>query len=419
MKPQATLKELLSTRKNSNIQGSKRSCPTALHAGFFGNSKFSIFNFQFSIPFLRLLATHYPLFTLRLLLLVAALSAMTFSCLPAQEATNSLLAQPGFLKSEFIYETAPFPSCHASTLVETMGHIVAAWFGGKGEGNSDVGIWLSHLESSRWSAPVEVANGIQHKAKRYPCWNPALFQPRNGPLLLFYKVGPTPSKWWGMLMTSIDGGKTWSQPCRLPEDVLGPIKDKPIQLPNGDLLCGSSTEHDGWKVHMEWTRDLGRTWELSAPLGDVSQFGVIQPTILIHPDDTLQVLCRSRQARIVESWSHDNGKTWNPMSATPLPNPNSGIDAVTLRNGSHLLVYNHTTRSRSPLNIAVSRDGKIWQAALVLENQPGEYSYPAVIQTADGLVHSTYTWHRKRIRHVVIDPAQLALKDFAGADWPK
>jgi predicted neuraminidase len=351
--------------------------------------------------------------------LAAAILGVNIERLPGQEPTNALLAQPGFLKSEFIFESAPFPSCHASTLVETSGHIVAAWFGGKGEGRPDVGIWLSHLESGQWSPPVEVANGVQHNAKRYPCWNPALFQPRNGPLLLFYKVGPNPSEWWGLLMTSTDGGQTWSQPCRLPEDVLGPIKDKPIQLPNGDLLCGSSTEHAGWKVHLERSPDLGRTWELSAPLGDSAQFGVIQPTILIHANDTLQVLCRSRQARIVESWSHDSGKTWSPMSATPLPNPNSGIDAVTLRNGSHLLVYNHTTSSRSPLNIAVTRDGKSWQAALILESQPGEYSYPAVIQTADGLVHSTYTWRRKRIRHVMIDPAQLAPKDFAGSDWPK
>ncbi len=373
------------------------------------------FNQRFVAPGLRLSRAAF----IHAALLLTTSLIMRTHALAAEESTNSLLTQAGFLKSEFIYDKAPFPSCHASTLAETSGHIVAAWFGGQDEGRPDVGIWLSRLEAGKWSAPVEVANGIQHKAKRYPCWNPALFQPRSGPLLLFYKAGPNPMQWWGMLMTSTDGGKTWSHPCRLPEDVLGPIKDKPIQLPNGDLLCGSSTEHAGWKVHLERTPDLGRTWELTAPLGDSAQFGVIQPTILIHPNDTLQVLCRSRQARIVESWSTDSGKTWSPMSATALPNPNSGIDAVTLRNGSHLLVYNHTPSRRSPLNVAVSPDGKGWQAALVLENQPGEYSYPAVIQTADGLVHSTYTWHRKRIRHVVIDPARLALKDFAGADWPK
>jgi alpha-L-rhamnosidase len=100
------------------------------------------------------------------------------------------------------------------------------------------------------------------------------------------------------------------------------------------------------------------------------------------------------------------------MKATTLPNPNSGIDAVSLRDGRALLVYNHTERSRSPLNVAVSTDGKAWKAALTLEEQPGEYSYPAVIQTSDGLVHVTYTWKRERIKHVVIDPRKLVLSEL-------
>ncbi len=106
------------------------------------------------------------------------------------------------------------------------------------------------------------------------------------------------------------------------------------------------------------------------------------------------------------------------MAATTLPNPNSGIAAVTLTDGRHLLVYNHTPKGRSPLNVAVSRDGKDWQAALVLEDQPGEYSYPAVIQTSDGLVHITYTWQRRRVRHVVVDPAKLSLRAMPGGAWP-
>ena len=87
--------------------------------------------------------------------------------------------------------------------------------------------------------------------------------------------------------------------------------------------------------------------------------------------------------------------------------------------GRALVVYNHTSRGRSPLNMAVSSDGKTWKAALVLEDQPGEYSYPAVIQTADGLVHVTYTWKRQRIKHVVIDPRKLVLRDMAGGRWPE
>src|SRR5678815_1809353 len=97
-------------------------------------------------------------------------------------------------------------------------------------------------------------------------WNPVLFQPKEGPLLLFYKVGPSPSEWWGMLETSTDDGKTWSAPKRLPDRVLGPIKNKPEQLPNGDLLCPTSSEDDGWRVHFERTMDLGKTWASTGPL---------------------------------------------------------------------------------------------------------------------------------------------------------
>src|SRR5205085_4332782 len=124
------------------------------------------------------------------------------------------------------------------------------------------------------------------------------------------------------------------------------------------------------------------------------------------------------QKKIGETWSDDGGKTWSKLLATGLPNPSSGIAATTLADGRHLLVYNHTPRGRTPLNVAVSRDGKKWQAALVLEDQPGEYSYPAVVQTSDGLVHVTYTWRRARVRHVVVDPAKLILRDMPGGQWP-
>src|SRR5678816_4199565 len=115
----------------------------------------------------------------------------------------------GLTRSEFIYETAPFPACHASTIVETSTGLVAAWFGGTAERNPDVGIWTSRFEGGRWTTPVEVANGVQSPTLRYPTWNPVLFQSTGGPLILFYKVGPSPSEWWGMAMRSQDGGRTW------------------------------------------------------------------------------------------------------------------------------------------------------------------------------------------------------------------
>lgn len=344
---------------------------------------------------------------------------------------NALLAiglmaqQPAIKLSEFIYEKAPFPSCHASTIEENQnGKLVAAWFGGTDEKNPDVGIWFSIRDNGAWSAPVELANGIQFlqldgTPVRHPCWNPVLFQPKNGPLMLFYKVGPTPSSWWGMLMTSSDGGATWSQPRRLPEQIDGPVKNKPVQLPNGDILCGSSTEHDGWRVHFEVTADLGKTWTRIGPVNDGKKFSAIQPSILMLGGENLLAVGRTRQGKVFQIASADLGKTWGEMEASSLPNPSSGTDAVTLKDGRHLMIYNHTAKGRSPLNIAVSRDGKTWQAALVLEDQPGEYSYPAIIQTKDGMVHVTYTWKREKVRHAVIDPTQLQPADMIDGKWPK
>jgi predicted neuraminidase len=337
---------------------------------------------------------------------------------PATKLQRSSMAQPGLTKSEFIFETAPFPECHASTIAETESGLIAAWFGGTHERHPDVGIWISRTTNGRWTPPIEIANGIQSATNRYPCWNPVLFQPDSGPLLLFYKVGPSPSKWWGMLTEMPDPQSAFAgqipKPRRLPEGILGPIKNKPVQLPNGDILSPSSTEDNGWRAHFEWTGDLGKTWHKTEPVNDGKTIGAIQPTILFHPDGKLQALGRTKQSKIFEIWSNDSGKTWGEMKLTALPNPNSGIDAVTLRDGRQLLVYNHSAKGRSPLNVAVSADGKAWQSALTLEDDPRkQFSYPAVIQTKDGLVHITYTWKRERIKHAVLDPLKLKLEPLA------
>lgn len=335
-----------------------------------------------------------------------------------------IVQQPGYVLGEFIYEEAPFPSCHASTIAESPEGLVAAWFGGTSEKDPDVGIWFSRQVEGKWTDPVEVANGIETPKKRYPTWNPVLYQAEAGPLLLFYKVGPDPISWWGVLITSHDGGKTWSEPRRLPEGILGPIKNKPVRLANGDLLCPTSTEieigeDDVWQVYFERTPDLGKTWTKTELLNDGQEIDAIQPSILLHSDTRLQALGRSRQGKIWQMWSDDAGKSWGPMTLTNMPNPNSGTDAVTLADRRYALVYNHTTRGRSPLNLAISEDGGNWQAALVLEDQPGEYSYPAVIQTSDGLIHTTYTWKRKRIKHVVVDPAKLEPVEIVSGQWPR
>ncbi|MEZ5385014.1 MAG: sialidase family protein [Prosthecobacter sp.] len=347
----------------------------------------------------------------------------------------ALAADPAILKTEFIYDTGPYPSIHATTIVETPTGLVAAWFGGTAEKNPDVCIWVSRqLPDGAWAESIEVANGVQPDGTRHPTWNPVLFQPKGGALMLFYKAGPTPQTWWGMLTTSVDGGKTWEQPRRLPEGILGPIKNKPVQLPNGDILCPTSEEapaaqkgeKESWTVHFERSRDLGETWQRTPPLHDGKAIQAIQPSILDLGGGKLLALGRSRQNRVFEIRSSDGGETWGEMKLGSLPNNNSGTDAVTLSDGTHLIIYNHIEGipgkwggKRTPLNLAASKDAKAWNAALVLESEPGEYSYPAIIQTKDGLVHITYTWMRKKVKHVVVDPAKLTLKPIVNGEWPQ
>ena len=313
--------------------------------------------------------------------------------------------------SEFISNSPPTPQDHASTIVQTPAGLVAAWFGGKQEGDPGVNIWLARHVGTHWTVPVEAANGVQAVGPRQPCWNPVLFEPRGGPLMLFYKVGPDPAHWWGMVKISKDNGKHWLSARRLPDRVIGPVKDKPVQLPDGSIVSPSSEELGHWRIHFERSIDDGRTWLLSKPIANPQSIEAIQPTLLSWGKNNLQAIGRTKQNRLFSTRSKDGGISWSALKLLNVPNPNSGVDAVMLADGRALLVYNPTQQgpqSRSKLAIAISEDGEHWKNVLTLESaSSGEYSYPAVIQTHDGLVHITYTWKRLKIKHVVIDPRRL------------
>lgn len=313
------------------------------------------------------------------------------------------------INETFLYSIPPFKQCHASTLVELSDNsFLAAAFGGTREGNKDVAIWLSRYENNSWQEPTRVATGASADGIVYPNWNPVLYKTTPTELVLFYKTGPSPRAWWGMYKVSLDNGHTWGPPHRLPEGILGPIKNKPVTLANGTLLSPSSTETRtteglSWKVHIEKSIDGGKHW-VKIPIDPETPYDVIQPSILVHSQDSLQILCRSRNDAIMQSFSYDGGNTWSAISKTSLPNPNSGTDALTLTNGTHLLVYNPLINGkddRSKLNIAYSEDGNTWEDVYVLEDQTkGEYSYPAIIQDEDDNIHITYTYQRKNIKHL-------------------
>ena len=320
---------------------------------------------------------------------------------------------------EFIYAEASFQSAHASTIVETpSGVLIAAWFGGTAEGSDDVQIWLSRQPPGQtWSPPLPMTS-----FQRMPAWNPVLFH-EGKQTWLFFKVGPSPREWVGAYRRSEDGGINWTPATYLPAGLSGPIRAKPIRLADGAWLAGTSVEagyradtpadapYRSWAVWVERSSDHGTTWTRHGPITVPGEpFGVIQPTLWETSSGEVRMLMRSteRIGRIVASSSQDGGRTWDAGRPTPLPNPNAGIDVVRLHDGRLVLVYNHLPRGRNAIHLAISNDeGNSWSHPLLLEEGEGEFSYPAVIETADGLVHITYTWKRTHIRHLVVDPLKL------------
>jgi predicted neuraminidase len=351
---------------------------------------------------------------------------------PYQQAFATALpaSKKAIVLEEYVFLKGPTRDCHSSTLLELAnGDLLCTWFGGTRENHPDVNIWLARKpKGGRWQAPVSVADGGGKT-----CFNPVLVQLQGGDIQIYYC---SPDIDTGQVITSRDNGRTWSEPRQLPQGFVGPIVNKPVTLDDGTIIAGASLQgRPGKRIHVERSTDNGKTWTKIGPISDPvnTDYEIIQPTILVHSQKRLQILARTnkkhRDARLAQTWSQDGGLTWSPVTDATLPNNNSAIDAVTLDDGRHLLVYNHATREdpiggrkgRGILTVAVTRDGVNWEAAAVLEYRTGsvQYSYPSVIQTRDGLVHVSYSWHRRRIKHVVIDPKVLETHPIVNGQWPK
>lgn len=342
------------------------------------------------------------------------------------------------------------PSCHAATVVEAApGSLLAAWFGGTHEGHPDVAIWESRYDGARWSAPVRLI-----AAPGVALWNPVLFRDAAGVIWLFYKAGPSVPAWTGLYLQSHDDGLTWSAPTLLPAGLLGPAKNKPITLSNGDILCGTSAETwRNWAAWVEISADGGQTWTRHGPItapeaspvlarSEIARpavpgaghsalnepvsatwdattgqlrlpqehHGVIQPAAWEWAPGRVRMLLRATQAvgAVCLAESSDYGRTWSPARPLAIPHSNSGLDAVLLRDGRIVLVCNPVHEGRSPLALLVSWDnGETWPWRRDLESGPGEYSYPAIIQAEDGRVHIVYTFRRTHIQHVTLEPHDL------------
>jgi predicted neuraminidase len=309
--------------------------------------------------------------------------------------------------SEFVADQMPTASCHASTIVELrQGELMAAWFGGSAEGKPDVAIWGARRQNGRWQTPVELV-----REPNIATYNPVLFRSGDGVLWLYYKFGPSPREWTAGRLFSLDDGRTWPAPEHLPAGLYGPIRAKPLVLPDGVIVSGTSVEsYHSWAAWIERSIDNGKSWSRYGPIQSPAPnaasadatHGIIQPVVVQVEGKHLRLYARSTNTigHICVADSLDGGIGWSKARAIDLPNPNSGIDALHLKDGRFVMIYNHTTQGRTPLNLAVSSDGEHWTPFHALESDPGEYSYPAMIQGGDGSLHITYTWRRVRIKYV-------------------
>lgn len=331
-----------------------------------------------------------------------------FSCSSLQTNPKAIT-----ITQNYIAEKPVTAASHASTLVETEPNVLlAAWFGGKHEGATDVSIYISSYKEKKWSAPKKIIEPLIKDGDTLPCWNPVLFKSKAQNLYLFYKVGKNPREWFGAMIVSKDNGNTWSQAKYLPKGILGPIRNKPIEITPGVILCGSSTESiddNKWRVFIETYTESTDSWTIT-DINDKKNFDIIQPTFLVHSDREIQILSRSRHNKLIASWSEDNGKTWQKTDSINVVNSNSGIDALTLSHKSFLLVNNPLKmgkdwfNGRNVLDVEYSNNGVNWKKLFDLENQKeGEFSYPAIIQTSDKKIHILYTYNRKFIKHTTFD----------------
>lgn len=342
-------------------------------------------------------------FILSFLIFASLLSASAQAKAIAKNSGD--LSMKPFFDSNFIFDTIPgYPSCHASTIAELPnGTLVASWYAGEHEKASDVAIFFSSLPkgAKKWAAPR-----IIQKSEGHSQGNPVLFIDPAGKLWLFY-VTMFGESWNDCLIfyrTSDDGGKTWGDEVVIRKDKSWMTKNKPIILKNGAWLLPIYNETMFTPAYLR-SDDSGKTWTLLGRNLRVPG-GAIQPTVIQRADGKIVALLRtgSRAGHIWEMISADNAKIWSPPREIDLPNPNSGIDMVRLINGHVVLTFNDSPYDRTPLDLAVSTDeARTWKVKRKIENTFGEFSYPVIIQTRDGLIHVAYTWKRQRIKHVVVN----------------
>jgi predicted neuraminidase len=338
-----------------------------------------------------------------------------------QPVTHSTQTEKPFYRVDFVNEERPSRICHVSSVCPAGdGRVACTWYEGSWESAPDTAIYLSVFDEAKaqWSPPVVLVdrNTCSKELKRYvrKVGNALIYRDGRGRLWLFYS-SIIFGGWSGSSLNykiSADNGKTWSRSEKL---VLSPffnlaenVKNKGMNLADRSFVIPAyhefakkfsemlSVETDGGKVKYD-IRKMTHTGK------------AVQPSLIYEEGKGLIAFFRNMASggknHILTAESRDMGRTWSDLQATGLPNPDSGFDMIKTRDGGYLGVINNTYSGRGNLTLILSRDGgKNWELLKVIESKKGsEYSYPSINQSTSGIYHITYTYEKKRIKHIVFN----------------
>lgn len=319
---------------------------------------------------------------------------------------------------------------HEASMTELPdGSLMAVWYGGSGELESDVAIYTSLQKKGThfWTSPrvimtrEKAATDLNFFVKGLG--NALIFAEADGTLRLLY-VTISLGKWSGSMLnltTSHDGGLTWEKSRRL---LLSPFFNLSELVRNAPTLL----ESGGWVIPI-YQEFLGKfpelLWLLPDARGDLQATksriaggcSFFQPAMVAMSTKCALVWCRDYQTsgKITTARSDDAGRSWSHPLPIDLPNHDAGIAALRLQNGWLLLAFNDaTTSKRNILRLTLSRDGGAsWKRiSTIAQAAQGEFSYPFFLQTRDGTIHLLYTWKRRQIHGIVFNLAKV--REWAG-----
>ncbi len=318
--------------------------------------------------------------------------------------------------------TERFPRCHCSVIQElNNGDLLVGYYAGEDEARPDAA-WVLARRGPGASGFDDLSIVADTPGK--PEGNGILFENGGGELLLIYGTmhgnlsgQPGPDVRWTTcdlkIKRSCDHGHTWSAEVIIAPDLGHVPRCKPIRLQNGEIIFG--TEYKDGYSRFWISADEGRTWHMTGPvIGERTG----QPSLIERSDGTSLAFLRPMgdEPRIFLSRSTDNGRTWTSTETTPFMCPHAALDTVRLADGRIVMAWNSDPERRNPLSLALSEDeGETWPYVRHLVTGEGQFHYPAIMQSRDGLLHVTFTNNRRTIDHIVLTPEWIS---GAGDDLP-